>query len=315
MQQVILAKDFNIANVGIGSVRTLDNGGKIVYLNYKSNKLFLQTPKLKAPFGLSNWEGKYSLDLSLSGYDGSVESVKTFYTALATLDEYMLDQGMQNGMAWFKRKMASTEVVDALYSRNVKFAKDKATGEVTDKYPPTFKLSLPFRDGKFACDVYDVKRNPLDLSSVELKGAKITAIAQCTGVWLAGGKFGCSWKVVQLLVEPQETIKGYAFKDIEDSANAGESDIEDEFQEASDAGAGANGGTSAVADACKGIKIDTSDDEDNGDELVVADDDELESVNHAGASSQGVDDASILAASDKKASASSGRGRKASVAK
>jgi hypothetical protein len=226
MDTVIMAKDFDIKHIKLGSLRTLDNGGKVVYVNYKDRPLILQTPKLKAPFGLSNWEGKYSLDLSLAGYDGSVENTTTFFNVLSQLDEFMLEQGLANGMSWFKRKMASKDVVDALYTRNVKFPKDRTTGEITDKYPPTFKLSLPTRDGKFQCDAYDVKREKVDLSAIELKGGKITALAQCLGLWVAGGKFGCSWKVIQLRVEPQEALTGYAFRDLDDGHNE-ESDIDD----------------------------------------------------------------------------------------
>jgi Family of unknown function (DUF5871) len=262
MDSVILAKDFDIKNVRLGNLRTLDNGGKIVYVNYKGKPLIIQTPKLKAPFGLSNWEGKYSIDLSLSGYDGSNESAATFFRALTALDESMLDEGMANGMAWFKRKMPSKDVVDALYTRNVKFSKDKNTGEITDKYPPTFKVALPFRDGKFQCDVYDGSRNKIELGDIEVKGAKVTAIAQCLGLWVAGGKFGCSWKVVQLRVEPPEAINGYAFRDLDEALGDAESDIDDEAC----AHAPTSGRTNKIADP---THIDTSDDE--GDDFGTTD--------------------------------------------
>ncbi len=222
-----MAKDFDIKHVRLGTLKTLDNGGKIVYINYKGKPLILQTPKLKSPFGLSNWEGKYSIDMSLAGYDGTNENVTSFYKALSAIDDLLMEEGMQNGMAWFKRKISSKDVVDALYTRNVKFSKDKATGEFTDKYPPTFKVAIPRRDDAFQCDVYDASRNKIDLNNVEVKGAKVTVLAQCLGVWLAGGKFGCSWKVIQLRVEPQESIHGYAFRDIGDDVNvASDSDID-----------------------------------------------------------------------------------------
>lgn len=285
MDMVILAKDFDMKNVRLGSLKTLDNGGKVVYINYKNHPLIIQTPKLKAPFGLSNWENKYSLDLSLNGYEGSQESTAMFYKALNGLDEFMLEQGLQNGMAWFKKKMASKEVVDALYTRNVKFSKDRATGEITDKYPPTFKLPVPNRDGKFQVDVYDANRNNIDLASVDLKGAKVTAIAQCLGLWLAGGKFGCSWKIIQLKVEPQETISGYAFKDVEDAAGKQESDIDDD--DVLDSEKTATSGQ---------INVDTSEEEEE-EVIAVEEDDELETV-------------AVKASPEKKPS---GRGRKAAA--
>jgi hypothetical protein len=282
MNSVILAKDFDIKHIKLGALRTLDNGGKVVYVNYKGSPLIIQTPKLKAPFGLSNWEGKYSVDLSLSGYDGSIEGVTTFFNVLSQLDEQMLEQGMANGMAWFKRKMASTDVVDALYTRNVKFPKDRNTGEITDKYPPTFKLSIPTRDGKFQVDAYDVKKEKIDISSVELKGAKITALAQCLGLWVAGGKFGCSWKVIQLRVEPLESIQGYAFHDMDESQKE-ESDIDGNDDDADEA----DDKEEQVASSDADDDVDASNAEDATANDELDEDDELECVATASAASGG----------------------------
>jgi hypothetical protein len=78
----------------------------------------------------------------------------------------------------------------------------------------------------FKCDVYDGERNVIDLNTVETKGAKITAIIQCLGVWVAAGKFGCTWKVIQMKVVPPASIRGYAFKEVANDAIA--EDVDDE---------------------------------------------------------------------------------------
>ena len=228
MDGIILAKQFDIKALSLGNLRTLDNGGKMVYLNYRGQPLSVQTPELKAPFGISNWEGtKYTLDVSLAGHDGSKPGVSKFFQLLSSLDEFMIEQGMANSMSWFKKRLTSPDVVDALYTRNVKFPKDRTTGEITDKYPPTFKMSLPYRDGRFVCEAYDGSQERLDLSTLDLKGAKVAAIIQCLGVWVAGGKFGCSWKVVQLRVVLPASINGYAFRQIEDAEAADPSDLDE----------------------------------------------------------------------------------------
>ena len=64
--------------------------------------------------------------------------------------------------------------------------------------------------------MYDSSKNLIDLSTIETKGAKITAIIQCLGLWAIAGKFGCTWKVLQMRVVPVATIKGWAFKDLDD---------------------------------------------------------------------------------------------------
>jgi hypothetical protein len=205
---IILAKDFNINNVTFSDVKMLDNGGKIVYVSYNKSPFLMQTPKMKAPFGLSMWDNdgknvpKYTLDLSFGGMDSSPQ-LQAFYEVLENMDVRMVNDGFDNQQSWFKgKKYGSREIVEALYTPIIKYAKDKNTGERSDKYPPTMKLNVPFRDGTFACDAFDDNRKPVNVESIETKGSFINAIIQCTGVWFAGGKFGVSWKVVQMKYTP-----------------------------------------------------------------------------------------------------------------
>jgi hypothetical protein len=82
-------------------------------------------------------------------------------------------------------------------------------------YPPTIKLQLRQRDGKFETQVYDDKKRPLTdvpLEDILVKGSVITSLIQCTGVWFAGGKFGLSWKAIQIRADKvPESIRGFAF--------------------------------------------------------------------------------------------------------
>ena len=248
----------------------LENGGKVVYVSYDKAPLVLQTPEMAAPFGMSKWsnEGgrdKYTLDLSFKGMDRRA-GVQSFFSVLETLDSKLVEDGFKNQQTWFKgKKMNSPEVVEALYTPLIKHAKDKNTGEVTDKYPPTFKMTVPSKDGKFICEVYDDKRNQLDLSTVDTKGARVTAIIQFMGLWMAGGKFGSSWRVLQMKIAPNQRISGYAFKENPEDKMV-EEDLEDEPHDAKE-----------IMDAA----VEKSDDggDESADDSVVSDsEDELEKV-------------------------------------
>ena len=214
---IVLPKEFDIANVSFSDVRALDNGGKIAYIAYNNAPLVVQTPPMKAPFGMSVWEDgkdvKYSLDLSFAGIDGSPK-LQAFYDMLDKLDNRLVDDGFENQSAWFKgKKYGSREIVEALYTPMIKHAKDRKTGERTDKYPPTVKLTVPFRDGAFTCDVFDSTRQPVDINEIQTKGAQVTAIIKCAGIWFSGGKFGASWRVVQMKVAPNDmSFSGFAFR-------------------------------------------------------------------------------------------------------
>lgn len=236
MESIILPSNFDVSNVSYSAPRTLDNGGRAIYMSLNKSPIVLQTPEMVAPYGVSNWNDdgkgpdKYSLDLSFKGKEGR-ENLNTFFEKMVSLDKKLVQDGVDNSMTWLKKKYNSVDVVEALYTPMVKYAKDKTTGEITDKYPPTFKLKIPFVNGSFQCEVYDNKRKSVDLKELidtgAFKGAKVTAIIQCLGIWVAGGKYGCSWKVLQMRVTPPQTIKGYAFKDIEDD-KVDDSDIDDD---------------------------------------------------------------------------------------
>lgn len=238
---IILPAAFDVSKMTVGNVKSLDNGGKIVYISHSEKPLIVQTPEMTVPFGMSRWNAdgassagaggfdKYTIELSFKDRE-TRPSLSKFFDMMSAVDKYMLNNAIDNSQAWFKKKYSTTEIVDALYTPCVKFPKDKATGEITDKYPPTFRLSLPFRNGAFAVETFDNDKNKINLLDVETKGSKVTAIIQLSGVWLAGGKFGCSWKVLQMRVVPPSTIKGFAFQDIDEDKLV-DSDIDDDEEE------------------------------------------------------------------------------------
>jgi hypothetical protein len=215
MADIIPFTEFNPSLVQLSKLKTLDNGGKTVYVSYNGAPLVLQTPEMVAPYGMSKWDNdgkgpaKYTLDLSFKGMD-TRDHLKTFNNALQDFDSLLVNGGLSNSDEWFKKKITSKDVVEALYTCVLRRSKD-------DKYPPTFKMTVPCdpSTGDFRCKVFDKNtKDPLDLTKVNLKGARVTAIVQCTGIWIAGGKFGSTWKIVQLRVEQTAKITEYAFKEI-----------------------------------------------------------------------------------------------------
>ena len=227
---------FNVSKVSISPPKVLQGGtgAKMAYLNYNDSRaLVLQTPSLPSPFGMNVFDKagppKYSIDLAMRGYQDQPK-VKAFYEALHALDEYMIEQGVKNSKLWFKSEM-KRDVVTAFYTPSVKFGRDKEGNQTP--YPPNLKVQLrKGRDsGDFECQFYDEKSRsdphaqPLRGVPVEemlVKKVEITALIQCTGVWFAGGKFGLSWKAVQMRLDKvPEGIHGYGFVE-EDDEEAGQ---------------------------------------------------------------------------------------------
>lgn len=227
MSAVVAPTSFSASKVTFSTVKLLESGGKQAYLNYDGRPLVMQVGSLPTPFGLSVYDKttpvKYSVDLNMRGYDDPTNSPKVaaIYTALAALDEYMIEQGVKNSRAWFKADL-TRDVVKAFYTPTVRFARD-AEGNLKP-YPPTLKIQLRQRDGKFETQVYDDKKRPMTdipMEDILVKGAQLTVLIQCTGVWFAGSKYGLSWKAIQIRADKlPETIRGFAFLDDGDASDA-----------------------------------------------------------------------------------------------
>lgn len=231
MEQVIRYNNFDASKVSFTEMKVNRYGGKTVGIKYNGKRFVIQTPKMYLPYGLSEYQVtdtngnntgdvKYSLDLSFKGWNSENKTAtKTFYQCMNGLDNTLVQQGVENRVAWFKSKTHTTEVVKALYSTTVRRSKDRETGEVTDKWPPTMKAKLYRKDdGSFKCETYNSKRENVDFESSVTKGCYVQALLGCTGVWFAGGKFGLSWNVQQMIVHPARRITGFSFLDDEDDS-------------------------------------------------------------------------------------------------
>jgi hypothetical protein len=233
--------DIKASKLEFQPVKILDNGGKSVNIRYEGRNLMVETPSLNVPYGVNVFDKtpgapvKFSVDLSLRGADES-EGVRALQDFLEAFDERMIDAGVENAGKWFKMSNPNREVIKAFYTPVVKISRDAAGNP--KPYPPTFKLSLRKKikkgekpdtsaaseAGRFETEFYNAAERDgkgqvaafetdAALETVLPKRSQVTAIIQCTGVWFAGGKFGTTWKAVQVRVDSQpEQIRGPAFK-------------------------------------------------------------------------------------------------------
>ena len=188
---IIFPRMFDISKVEFGTPKSIDNGGKMISVNYDGNRFNVHTPPMRCPHGLTEWQGggggakdgpqKRSIGASFGKYEEN-ERLGDFHAMMTELDHLLIKQALDNSKAWFKVEHSSVDVVEALYTPLVKVSNE-------------FRMSV----GNY-CEVYDGNRNLVEMDSVDLKDAVVQAIIQCNGVWIAGGRFGCTWRVVQLQV-------------------------------------------------------------------------------------------------------------------
>lgn len=225
MANVVLPSTFDVTNVTVSAIKVMEKtGAKSAYLNYNREKLTMQTAReMVLPFGLSvfdkNGTPEYSVEMSFRGADAR-EDLRQYQDCLHALDEHMIALGVKNSKMWFKSEL-NEQVIRAFYTPTLRLSKDKEGNPLP--YPPTTKAKLRKIGNDFEAKFYDEEGVPyrgLSLEEMLVKGATVTGLLECTGVWFAGSKFGLTWKVKQMIVHhlPQK-MKEFAFVGFQGNAH------------------------------------------------------------------------------------------------
>ncbi len=226
------------------------SGGKSVgILNTNTNKaLYLSTP-LMLTWGVQEFtddqSGRKSYDMSLQfpKEEYETENTKKFLAAMVEFQDKVKADAVENSKEWLNKAKITPEVVDALFHPMLRYPKDQNTGEPDLTRAPTLKIKLDYWDDAFNCEIYDMKHKPLfpcaenNVSPMDLipKATNVALVIRCGGLWFANGKFGCTWRLVQALVKPKESLKGRCLIKLSDEdeiklngQDDGETDNDDE---------------------------------------------------------------------------------------
>lgn len=211
----LLPKNVNVSKLKYSEVKSLSNGSKTVYINYGSDKLTIQTPFLNIPYGVGDGtykdgdgkdvkqeadRKKFDLSVSFRGMDENPK-IQAFHDKMQEIERKIKDDAFNNRLTWLRDDFDGMKAfTDKMFSPFVKYDKDKDTGKIIGKYPPTLRVKLPY-DNKteaFTFESYDMDENEVDFKTIlpKLKGAKVQLVIQLSGIWFAGGKYGCTWKVL-----------------------------------------------------------------------------------------------------------------------
>lgn len=233
-EQLIKGKRINPEKVGFSQPKILDNGAKLVYVNYSNSKFVVQTPWMNLPWDMNSYTEekypKYSITLSFKGMDESPE-LQSFHDRLLDVEQKIIDGGVENSVAWFKKKSQPREVCESIFTPIIKVSKDKDTGEADGKYPPSMKIKIPCRDGNWECKMYDMEGNQLrvndkdsntNMDEILVKGARVRCIIQCVGLWIANTGYMCQWKLSRAEVDVPSREGNHAF--LPDSDGEGDED-------------------------------------------------------------------------------------------
>jgi len=217
MSSPLLPKNVNVSNFKYSEVKTLKSGAKSVYINYGTGKLRIQTPVMFLPYGVN--EGgfedknakvdaskkedttkKYDLTLSFKGYEEN-NKIEAFLSKLKEIEGKIIDDAFEYRQSWFKDDFDDNKAfVARLFSPIVKVDKDKNTGKIVGKYPPTIRFKLPYdnENDRFSFNSFNMNGETINLLEIitKLKSGKAQLIVELNSIWFAGGKFGCTWKLI-----------------------------------------------------------------------------------------------------------------------
>ncbi len=212
------ATDDLSTSINLGTPKVNAAGGKNIPIFNKiaRNGLKVETPMMLT-WGINEnqFDGsdKKSYDMSLQFPSAEYlrEDTSAFLENMKKMDTYIKEQACINSKAWFG-KVQSAEVVDAFWTPILKYPKDKSTGEPDHSKSPTLRVKIPFWDGQFKCEIYNVHRELIfpkpnvNILDVVPKGSEVKVMLQCGGIWFAGGKFGITWKPYQMIVKPKHQL-------------------------------------------------------------------------------------------------------------
>jgi hypothetical protein len=257
MSSPILPKSVEVSKFKYSEIKTLSSGSKSIYVNYGSQKLRVQTPVMFMPYGIGegyedktiknpevkkNADKKYDVTISFKGVDENPK-IQTFLDKMKEIEQEIIDKAFENREAWFKDDYDGNKgFVARMFSPMIKIDKDKKSGKIVGKYPPTFRAKIPYdgENDKFTFDALDMENNEIDFKEVipKLKGGKTQLIIEMASIWIAGGKYGLTWKVVSGKFQPSMMNK-MVFLEDSDTEKAvkeeEENEEDDDHQEDDDA--------------------------------------------------------------------------------
>jgi hypothetical protein len=225
------AKQFNPSMVTYKAPKVNSRGGKSVQCNLLDNQIVLQFP-LMLTWGIDervdDQSGRVSYDMALQFENGKSSSIEKFQAALQKFQDKILDDATTKSKEWFGKSKLSREVADAMMYPILKYPKKKdGSGEPDLDRSPTLKLKVPFWENKYNIELYDMNgkgtyipedtarkmgiespqgaRSPMDIVP---KASHVKGLLACTGLWMAGGRFGVTWKLVQACVRAPVRLVG-----------------------------------------------------------------------------------------------------------
>ena len=185
------------------------NNRKIVISTKQGTPLRVQFPRMYMPFGVSVFtpevgQTKYNIDFAIKGYDEEDSYMKKFYDSVRKLEDQIIDSVVEQSEVIFGAPMTKEQLLP-MFNSNVKEAPGRE---------PKFRVKVDTTmDDQIKPNVFDADKNPLRDNATNGLYARNSghAIVELNSVYFLNRKFGCTWKLHQLIVYEPQNLKGFQF--------------------------------------------------------------------------------------------------------
>lgn len=242
---VIKANSLNLTKVTFSDIRTDIHGRKMVYINYDSGKIMVQTPKMYAPNGVKRWrkadatnnkDDKFEMELSFYGENGTdknAEEIREFHQKWKEFDEMLKNKIIEKSKEWLSMaKLDMNTLESVMYTPMVRVSKDKEGNELP--YPSRIKAKIDremdsngnfsgrfISNKKFKTEVmiFDENKERIIVNEENAedaipKGCQVVSILELVYLTLSKTTISTKWKLVQAKVfRDKDSITGYALLD------------------------------------------------------------------------------------------------------
>jgi hypothetical protein len=185
------------------------NNRKIVISTKQGTPLRVQFPRMYMPFGVSGFtpevgQTKYNIDFAIKGYDEEDSYMNKFYDSVRKLEDQIIDSVVEQSEVIFGAPMTKEQLLP-MFNSNVKEAPGRE---------PKFRVKVDTTmDDQIKPNVFDADKNPLRDNATNGLYARNSghAIVELNSVYFLNRKFGCTWKLHQLIVYEPQNLKGFQF--------------------------------------------------------------------------------------------------------
>jgi hypothetical protein len=185
------------------------NNRKIVICTKQGTPLRVQLPRMYMPFGVSGFTPevgptKYNIDFAVKGHDEEESYMNMFYTSLRELEDKIIDSVVEQSEVIFGSTMTKEELLP-MFNSNVKESPGRE---------PKFRIKVDTTmEDQIKSNVFDGDKNPKNDEVTNGLYARNSghAIVELNSVYFLNRKFGCTWKLHQLIVYEPQNLKGFQF--------------------------------------------------------------------------------------------------------